>query len=97
MAKVKLPKARFDLGDWIAQPVSGGRRIGQVTEYDTWMGRLPVSYGVFVYTEDTEPEFRIWSEPDLEPATPQEIAVNSARAAVQKPPLIFRDPQGPRR
>ncbi len=95
--KQKTPKARFDVGDWIAQPVSGGRWIGQVTEYNTWMGVHRTTYGVFVYSEDFEPEFQVWGKRDLEPATPDEIAKYSVLAATQKPPMIFRDPQGPRR
>jgi len=98
MAKKKrVPKARFDIGDWVAHPVSGGRWVGQVTEYDTWMGLRPTIYGVFVYSEDAEPEFRLWDEGDLEPATPEEIAKYSALAATREAPRIFRDPLGPRR
>ena len=97
MAKRKVPTARFDLGDWVAKPVSGGNRVGQVIEYDTRMGVYSTLYGVFLYSDEMEPEFRMWDEPDLEPATPAEIAKYAALAAVQKPPEVFRDPQGPRR
>ena len=97
MAKRKIPTARFDLGDWVAKPVSGGNRVGQVIEYDTRLGVYPTLYGVFMYSEDTEPELRFWRETNIEPATPAEIAKYAALAAVQKPPEVFRDPQGPRR
>ena len=97
MAKKKAPKAKFDIGDWVARPVTGGHWVGQVIEYDTWMGSRATTYGVFVYSEDAEPEFTIWGEDGLQPATAQEIAAYSALAATQEPPRIFRDPLGPRR
>ena len=97
MMQRKAPEPRFDIGDWVAYPIHGGRRVGRVVEYDSHLGLRPRSYGMFVYSPDQEPQYTWASEDDLLPATPEEITTHSALATTQEHPRIFRDPLGPRR
>ena len=97
MARPKGSAPRFDVGDWVAYPVTGGRQVGRVVEYDSHLGLRPRSYGLFVYSADQEPNYTWANEDHLEPATPDEVATYSALAATQEHPRIFRDPLGPRR
>ncbi|MBX9627285.1 MAG: hypothetical protein K2X82_26010 [Gemmataceae bacterium] len=97
MPRTKKPKPRFDIGDWVAYGTEPSRWVGRVVEYDSWRGRYPPEYTLFVYDDIVPPELSRRYEDALEPATPEEVAKYSALAAVQAPPPFFRDPQGPRR